>query len=183
MYRTLITEDRLNELVRLAKKRPLFSKIYELGVYKGGSLKYMADHLPAVSFVGIDTFKGLPEEHWNSEEIHKPGDFNDNSLREVSLYLDGYPIRLYEGLFPNVMNIVERVEDLDNIGMVHVDFDFYEGAKAAIDYFYPKLKKNGIMVFDDYEWPNCPGVKKALDESGIKYQKTNAAYQAYLIKQ
>jgi hypothetical protein len=182
-YKTLITEDRLKEIVRLAKTTPEEGIVVELGVYKGGSLLYLAEQLSADrSVIGFDTFEGLPKEHWNTEEIHTPGDFNDTSWLGVCDYLllenKRTNILLIEGLFPESAKFIDN-EDVP-VSFVHVDFDFYEGAKAAIEFFKDKMVRGGVMVFDDYEWPNCPGVKKALDESNLIYQPTEAKYQAYI---
>jgi O-methyltransferase len=181
MNNTLITQDRLDELVRLCKQTPNVA-IAEAGVYKGGSLKYLAQNFPnSPIIVGFDTFEGLPIEQWNENEIHNPKDFNDTSVGLVSKFINDTRVELIKGLFPESSQntMFESIQ----YSFVHVDFDFYEGIKAAIDFFYPRLVDGGIMVFDDYDWPNCPGVKRALDESGIPYQPTNAKFQAYLIKQ
>ena len=181
MYRTLITQDRLDEIVRLAKTCPKDGLYIELGVYKGGSLLYLAENISQdATLMGFDTFEGLPKEQWNKDEIHVPGEFNDTSFGSVrdyvSLSKDRHNIFLIKGLFPESAFLIRK----DPISFVHVDFDFYEGAKAAIDFFFPIMMEGGVMIFDDYKWPNCPGVKKALDESGLPYQPTKANYQAYI---
>lgn len=181
MDNTLITQDRLDELVRLCKLTPNVA-IAECGVYKGGSLKYLAENFKDCPIlVGFDTFEGLPEEDWNEFEIHLPGDFDDTSLDAVASFIKDTRVKLIKGLFPQT--ILNSFWDKLAYSFVHVDFDFYEGVKTCIDIFYPLLAPGGIMVFDDYEWPNCPGVKRALDESGIPYYPTRAKFQAYLIKQ
>jgi O-methyltransferase len=181
MYKTLITKDRLDELVRLCGISP-YGLSVELGVYKGGSLKYLLENYPERNWFGFDTFSGLPLEHWNKNEIHQPGDFSDNSFESVMQYLNNTKAILIKGLFPDTARGLFGTEEDKSFSFVHVDFDFYEGAKSAIDFFYPRLMEGGIMVFDDFQWPNCPGVKKALDESGLEYQPTNAKFQAYIIK-
>lgn len=191
MNNTLITQDRLDELVRLCKQAPQVGWIVELGVYKGGSLAYLAKNFPNRDIVGFDTFEGLPKEHWTVAEIHQPGDFSDNSYWAVKEFLQLQGIKnvdLLKGFFPSIgthFNLSSRGmndRDVKKYSFVHVDFDFYKGIKSAIEFYYPILEPGGIMVFDDYEWPNCPGVKKALDESGLKYQPTRAKFQAYVIK-
>lgn len=177
---TLITQDRLTELARLIGQTPPGLCI-ELGVYKGGSLRYMSDAYPEREFWGLDTFEGLPDKDWNESEVHIPGEFGDTSAPFVlHLLKDNPKVRLIQGYFPTSMPIHEYGDI--KVSFVHVDTDFYQSVKNAIQYFYPLLRPGGIMVFDDYEWPNCPGVKKALDESGLSYQKTNAQYQAYIRK-
>jgi hypothetical protein len=204
MDNTLITQDRLDELVRLCKLTPntILSKdsiIVEVGVYKGGSLKLLGENFPKKLVYGIDTFEGLPIEDWNENEIHKVGDFSDNSYEKVEEFLGDLivgktkkgNIWLIKGYFPeSFLKIIENDKEeykerhtVEQYSFIHVDTDFYKSVKSCIEFFYPKLLKGGIMVFDDYNWPNCPGVKKALDESGLKYEKTNAKYQAYLIKE
>jgi len=192
MDRTLITQDRLDEIVRLCAQAPQVGWIVELGVYKGGSLATIAKNFPNRNIVGFDTFEGLPKEQWNDDEIHQPGDFNDTSYFEVKEFLISqgvHNVELLKGVFPAIgkhfdissRNLTDRY--IKKYSFVHVDFDFYEGIKAAIDFYYPKLEQGGIMVFDDLDWGNTPGVRRALEESGLKFQNTRAKYQGYIVKQ
>ncbi|HRQ17716.1 MAG TPA: TylF/MycF/NovP-related O-methyltransferase [Agriterribacter sp.] len=177
---TLITEDRLKEIVRLAGIAPN-GTMAEVGVYRGGSLKYLADAFPSRTIWGFDTFTGLPKEQWSEGEIHKPGDFSDTSFEAVSEYLKGNKnVTLIEGMFPDSFPLCEY-GDIP-FAFVHVDTDFYLSVKKAISFFYPLLYKGGIMVFDDFGWPHTPGVEQALSESGLQYQPTKAKYQAYIQK-
>ena len=34
----------------------------------------------------------------------------------------------------------------------------------SCDFFYPRLTPGGMMLFDDYGFASCPGVRKAVDE-------------------
>lgn len=177
---TLISDDRIDELIRLLGETPN-GLCAELGVYKGGSLKRMSDAFPEREFLGFDTFEGLPEVDWSESEPHNPGDFGDTSLEAVENFLGSNPkIKLIKGYFPSSMSVF-KTESLQ-FSFVHVDTDFYQSIKACLDFFYPILKPGGIMVFDDYDWPACPGVKRALDESGLPYKQTQAKYQAYVKK-
>jgi O-methyltransferase len=35
---------------------------------------------------------------------------------------------------------------------------------ACCEFFYPRLNPGGAMIFDDYGFPSCPGVRQAVDE-------------------
>lgn len=177
MDNTLITQDRLDSLVLLCSKTNA-EVIVEVGVYKGGSLKTLSEAFPNSLIFGFDTFEGLPERQWREEEVHKPGDFNDTSREAVEKFIDNENVRLIEGLFPESAYDYQKYYPVD---FVHVDVDFYEGVKECLEFFYPTLTKGGIMVFDDYEWPMCPGVKKALEEFGETIYES-VPYQAYIIK-
>lgn len=176
MDNTLITQDRLDSLVKLCSKTA-YHIIAEVGVYKGGSLKVLSEAFPYAKIFGFDTFEGLPSAHWNKNEVHKPGDFSDTSKQDVEEFIDSENVTLIEGLFP------ESAMDLEHyiFDFVHVDIDFYEGVVQSLEFFFPLLRKGGVMVFDDYEWPMCPGVKKALEEFGEPIHES-VPYQAYIIK-
>ena len=52
-----------------------------------------------------------------------------------------------------------------DIDVLNIDSDHtYEGTKAEILRWIPFVKKNGLIFFHDYEHPNAPGVKQAIDE-------------------
>jgi O-methyltransferase len=45
-----------------------------------------------------------------------------------------------------------------------VDVDVYRSILDCCEFIYPRLKTGGVMVFDDYGFPTCPGARKAVDE-------------------
>ena len=47
---------------------------------------------------------------------------------------------------------------------VHSDTDTYIGTKATLECFSNCMVKGGKIIFDDYQWINCPGVEKAVSE-------------------
>ena len=46
----------------------------------------------------------------------------------------------------------------------------YPSAKECFEYIYPRLNQGGIIVFDDYGFPDCDGVKQAVDEFVAKHK-------------
>ena len=140
--------------------RDLTGSVAEIGVYKGGTAQILADYLPMKLIHLFDTFEGMPPT--NPEfDIHEPGDFADTSLEAVQALLkDRDNVEFWPGWFP------ESAEGLTDLRfcLVHVDVDIYESTKAAIELFWPRLVEGGIMVFDDYNAPRCPGTNKAVDE-------------------
>jgi hypothetical protein len=47
---------------------------------------------------------------------------------------------------------------------VHIDCDLYEPAKAAIEFFYPRLSPGGLLIFHDYANPSWDGIRRSVDE-------------------
>lgn len=176
MQNSLLTQDRIDSILRCAKRAPegLFA---EAGVYKGGICKLLAETFPNRTIIGFDTFEGLPVEQWNAGEKHKPKDFNDASYEAVLEFINCSNVKLIKGLFPDSAEPFIN----DKFAFVHVDFDFYEGIKACLDFFWSRLNPGGILVFDDFQWHMCPGVEKALNEFGKPITVT-ANYQCALVK-
>lgn len=178
MDNTLITRDRLESLVTLCGTTA-HGTIAEVGVYKGGSLKMIADNFPNSVIFGFDTFEGLPIEQWTDEEFHRPGEFDDTDIKSVYEFIDHPNVILIKGLFPDsAKNYRDQKFDF-----VHLDTDFFISTVKSLLWFWPRMNDGGIIVFDDYGWPNCPGVKQALEEFGHPVHETeNVKYQAYIIK-
>ena len=69
-------------------------------------------------------------------------------------------ICLYKGWIP------ERFKDVSELQFrfVHIDVDLFQPTKDAIEFFYPRMVKGGVIVCDDYGFDTCPGATKAMDE-------------------
>ena len=47
-----------------------------------------------------------------------------------------------------------------------MDVDLYQSHKDCLEFFFPKLKKGGIVTFDDYEKNQIRSLKKGYDWRG-----------------
>lgn len=175
MTKRILSSDREASLIHWLKKvRNVPGSAAECGVYCGSTLRMLAKAAPERRFWGFDTFKGLPATMWSESEIHQPGDFADTSLDAVAQYVMQCPnVHLIHGEFPASAHGLEN----ERFAFVHLDFDFYESTRAALDWLIPRMSPGGVIVFDDYEWHRCPGVKRAIDELGLVVEKT-VPYQA-----
>ena len=54
----------------------------------------------------------------------------------------------------------------------YIDPDTYPTVRDAIEWFWPRLVQGGKLMFDDYGWEPCSGVKKAVDEKFPADQRT-----------
>lgn len=161
---TLVDHARCYVLHRFAKQASVLpGDLAEVGVYKGGTAKLLAltTALHAKKTVHLfDTFAGMPPAD-GAVDCHHQGDLGDTSLEAVRRHLrDCNNVRFYEGFFPDTAGAVENLR----FCLVHVDADIYNSVKDSCAFFYPRLEKGGIMVFDDYGFPSCPGARKAVDE-------------------
>jgi ADP-heptose:LPS heptosyltransferase len=167
-FTTLLDPSRILavlELVRYAAERSN-EEVIELGVYKGGSAAATAWILRRARLERTvhlcDTFSGMPKTlEW---EFHKEFDFADTSLKTVSERLGrfalGFPFLFHAGVFSDTLpGLRDR-----RFCFAHVDADLYTSVREACEFVYPRMPKGGIILFDDYGAPTCPGAKKAVDE-------------------
>ncbi len=185
--RTLIDRNRLGVIKKcldLTKNLP--GSNAEIGAYKGGSSYFIAAHSPKQLFV-CDSFEGLPEttEHDRENQYyHSKGDFSDTSLESVSKFLSIYPqVKVIKGFFPNQNIHTEMYEK--EYSFVHLDVDLFQPTLDCLEFFYPKMKKGGIILTDDYTWIATPGVERAYTKFFYGKEKViNSGFNsAYIIKE
>ena len=161
---TLVDHARCYILHQFAKQAAgLPGDLAEVGVYKGGTAKLLALTISPRAKKELhlfDTFTGMPAAD-ASADCHHEGDLGDTSLEAVQRSLrDCSNVHFYKGFFPATAGPIESLR----FCMVHIDADIYKSVKDSCVFFYPRMEKGGIMVFDDYGFPSCPGARKAVDE-------------------
>jgi len=129
----------------------------EVGVYKGSTASLIHSVFPERDLYLYDTFEGIRGSIKGIDK-HRDGDFSDTSLEEVKK-LVGTDVHYRVGIFPSTFQEAEI-----NFAFVHSDTDTYMGTLASLVAFVPRLAINGKILFDDYEWKDCPGVKQAIEK-------------------
>lgn len=162
----LISQEELEQISKLCREVPE-GAIAEVGVYQGVSLKAIAEQFnDGRPIYGFDTFCGIPEHHWNEDEVMIPGTFDDTSRDAVLESLKGVPnLHLVEGIFPDTITDEHRNQ---TYALVHLDCDYYVPTRAAIEFFWPRMAEGGVIVFHDYHWHLCRGVDTAIEQFGLE---------------
>ena len=165
---TTVTEDRSYMIYRFCQHcLHLEGDFAECGVYKGGTafLIAYAQEKNAVRDKKLhlfDTFSGMPTRANNDPGGHKENDFGDTSIDAVKEYLCHFPfVTLHSGLIPEIFTVVED----SKFAFVHIDVDLYQSAKDCCTFFYDRMVRGGVMIFDDYGFPRYRfAEKQAVDE-------------------
>ncbi|MEI9934809.1 MAG: TylF/MycF/NovP-related O-methyltransferase [Ferruginibacter sp.] len=169
--RAILSMREKYNIYRLVKQTAkIEGDIAEVGVYKGGSAKIIAEVKGNKRLHLFDTFEGMPSVE-ASIDLHKKGDFNDTSIESVKGYLAKYKdVFFYKGYFPS------STEGTDcpklKYSFVNLDVDIYESTKSSLEFFYDRINKGGMILSHDYGAISCPGVKKAFDEFFIDKPET-----------
>jgi O-methyltransferase len=166
---TGLTAEKLYVLEHFAKKTSdLDGSLAEMGVWKGGGAKFIADiyrkELKTKKlFYLFDSFKGMKEVN-SAKDRHEIGDFSDTSYEQVERLLAGdnthVSIIMKKGWIPETFAGLEN----ESFTFVHVDLDLHDPIMDTLNFIYPRLARRGVIVFDDYGFASCPGARKAVDQ-------------------
>jgi hypothetical protein len=163
---------------------PVHGGIIECGVLFGGGLMTWA-HLSAIyepinfvrKIVGFDTFEGFPGRHEKDGpgEFGKEGDFASGSDEDLEECIRIYDLLRFKNHIPKVElvkgNFLETgpqyLEENPQlvVSLLFLDFDIYEPTKAALDLFWDRIPKGGIVAFDHLYYKGTAGETTALVES------------------
>jgi hypothetical protein len=143
-------------LVRSTAK--LEGEIAELGTYQGGSAHLICEVKGNTPLHLFDTFEGLP----NATDADSGSGFAKgmfvSSEQRVRDYLVSFPsVFLHRGYFPGTAGPIED----KRFRLVHLDADLYEATKAGLDFFYPRMVRQGVILIHDC---GAAGVERAYTE-------------------
>jgi len=124
--------------------------IIEVGVWRGSSTILMAKKMELIGstkqILSCDTFEGVVKADTSLEMVRN---FIENKFNLKN-------VTLIKGIFPD--------DALDNpiidrkYALCHIDVDTYESCRGVVDWIWDKLSIGGIIVFNDYGFPNTKGV-------------------------
>lgn len=157
MWKTLLWPEKIKRIVEMSANLP-GGDLAEVGVYQGGVIKLLASRFPDRTIHAYDTFAGLP---WDNKGKHKAGEFLCD-LDTVKAYVDCNNVQYHIGIFPETA--IETT-----YAFAHLDTDDYVSTRKGLEFFYPRMKPNAVIIVDDYNWADCPGVTRACMEFDRKY--------------
>ena len=179
---TYLDEDALKDLyffIQDLEKKNIKGDIVEAGCALGGSTIILskAKHLNRKLLV-YDIFDMIPEPSKNDGSdvrkrynIIKKGNskgikgntyygYEKNLLKKVENTLKNY--NAYNNVYLIKGKFNETLYPKDPIAIAHIDCDWYESVKVALNRIYPFIVKGGRFIIDDYfHWSGC---KKAVEE-------------------
>ena len=140
----------------------------EIGVWGGASLlsNYNLCHKNNIKIFGIDPFEkicifnGKYEEDSNKEVINISKKKAENRRKNLEDIINKNNLKI-NLLQENSYDIVNKFDN-NSIDLLHIDGDHsYKGVKKDLNLFWNKIKSDGIIINDDYNWGCC---KKAINE-------------------
>lgn len=135
------------------------------GIFSRAIIDYIDFNSTGKKYYLLDTFSGLDERYSTPEE--QSSDLNNKYLankdtlyRQVQQTFKGFNVEIIQGAVPDTLPQVTA----DKIAYLSIDMNCVAPEVAALEFFWDKLVKGGIIILDDYGYANAfPEQKKAHD--------------------
>lgn len=181
-------------LVLCSLKMPREGAIVECGVWRGGMSAGIADMFPGRHHALFDSFEGLPPAKpidgqsaidWQNDK-GSPAYFDNCSAEQafaekaMGMSAAG-SFRLVRGWFSDTL---PGCDIGDEIGLLRLDGDWYESTMDCLVNLYPKVRKGGLIIIDDYyAWDGCArAVHDFLSQHQLAERIEEFAGVAHIVK-
>jgi Macrocin-O-methyltransferase (TylF) len=171
---SMVGARRARALVRLAnvvERERVPGVIVDCGVWNGGSTIMMSVAAPTRTVWAFDSFEGMPEAgQFDPELAHQLTGEARGSEAKVRQGFEQFSnpqrLRVANGWFEDTFPAF--ADQIDEVAMLHIDADWYESVRLALETFYPRLAPGGYCAVDDYNF--WSGTRRAVDEFRAKRQ-------------
>jgi len=131
----------------------------------------------------FDTYRGIVEEQVaKGEKAAFKTEYLDTYEFVVDSFKDRANVIIVKGIVPDSLNTVQ----IDKVAYLSIDMNCAAPERAALEHFWDKIVTGGIIVLDDYAFPDRNLQQKTADEfadsAGVKIL-TVPTGQGIIIKQ
>ena len=180
-YTMIEKEKFINNLILVDRIHSIGGSVVECGVWKGGMSAAIADLLGnSRHYYLFDSFEGLPE----AKEIDGQSAIDWQKDKNGPWYFDNctadikYAEECMKKTGVNSFDIVKgwfsetlsKYKMSEGIAILRIDADWYDSTMECFENFFPKVKKGGLILLDDYyTWDGC---SRAVHDYLSKNQRT-----------
>jgi O-methyltransferase len=144
----------------------------ECGVNTGAYSRAVIDYVNFSSlnkrFYLLDTYEGLVPSQISAEEkrvgIDEYLHVYRNVFEEVKKTFAGFNVEIIKGMVPDTLPLCKT----NSICYLSIDMNVVEPEIAAANYFWDKIVSGGVIILDDYGFPQHINQKLAFDEFARK---------------
>ena len=210
-YNYLIESEDTGRLKKIFARYELFKKtlsvpgdIIECGVFKGTGhifwlklLKIFDEH-SIKKVIGFDSFENFSDsileyEKKEQKKFVKEANYTTNiSVKEINKKINKLGlIKRSELIKGDIITTAKKYTKNNKgfkISLLNLDLDTYEGTKSALNEFFKKISRGGIIVLDEYGkrgWGETDAVDEFIDnhkELEIKTIEYSNQPTAYIVK-
>ena len=146
----------------------LDGEIWEAGTYQGGTARFIREVRDSTLEASqvcppilrlFDTFDGMPDTD-PARDAFRAGAFADTSVGDVRAFVGGENVSIHQGLIPQSFESLSECR----LRWLHIDVDLYKSVRETLAFAWPRMRQGGVVVIDDYGFPNARGCRDAVDE-------------------
>lgn len=143
------------------------------GIYARSIMNYIDFPKTKKTYYLLDTFSGLDKEYSTKEELKRNYlmgyDKRGDIYEQVKKTFKKFNVRLIKGPIPKTLSQVKS----KTFCFVSIDMNCALPEYEALNFFWNKLTKGGIIILDDYGYANSTNEQKKIhdkfaEEKGIK---------------
>ncbi len=139
----------------------------ECGVNKGGMARAIIDYLgferSGKKFYLFDTFEGFAVDlllDSEKEKYAKGTPYSDSYAAVKETFREFSNVEIVKGAVPHTLNEVS----IDKVAFLSIDMNCVQPEIAAMDFFWPKMAKGGVIILDDFAYTGFEGQNLAHTE-------------------
>jgi O-methyltransferase len=170
MWRHWLISYSIRHVVEFSKCKDL--ELVECGVANGLTAFFALRELKGLQGLGkVDNFKihlydsWLPirEDDLLSTEKGLAGGYDDINLDKTKNNLAEFSedTAYYKGYIPEIFE--SKPVSIDSVAYLHIDLNAAKPTQAALEYYYSKVMRGGVILFDDYGWDSYRETKEMID--------------------
>lgn len=153
----------------------------EFGVFRGGTIRFMAKRVGKNIIHGFDSFEGLPE-NWTGFYLGKGAFDTKGRLPKVPKN-----VHLYQGWFDETLpRWLEKYPG--PMAFIHIDCDLYSSTKTIFELLGERICPGTVILFDEYfnfhNWQKheYKAFQEFVKEHNVTYEYLGYARQQVSLK-
>ena len=109
----------------------------------------------------MDTFEGLDARYSSEKELTKQNRYKhfNNMYEQVLDTFKDFRVKVIKGSIPDTL----PQADTTAVCFLSIDMNTAQPELEALAYFWPKMVKGGVVIFDDYGFRGCEDQRKVHD--------------------
>jgi len=111
-----------------------------------------------------DAWDSMKKEQLVKSEMDNVHTYDELDLNTTKQNLEEFKdyVIYHKGYIPESFH--NKPDSPEIISYLHIDLNAVTPTIFSLEFFYPRLTKGGIILFDDYGWAGYEDTKKAVDE-------------------
>lgn len=140
------------------------------GIFARAVVNYVGFNKSSKKYYLLDTFNGLDEKYSSAEELERNVSMGYNDENPEELYAQvketfkDYNVKIIRGAVPETLVSV----DTDKVCYLSLDMNSAIPEIAALEFFWDKMVRGGITIFDDYGYANSTNEQKIQHDKFAK---------------